>query len=459
MAAPVLYFVVSGTPVTVEDGTTSVSYPPSTTFYGNPNNPSIINLLAKQQIVQAVSGTPVAPPANPQPIGQGPPGPPGPPGGPAGAQYSAKVRSPIGTYPIVAANGITTNRVTFPTGTLILYNPINMYAGTPSDRLTVQNGGSGRYHSEAVITFISNATGYRHVELVQYSSLDIVKDKAVQSHSAVNGDDTSISISGDFDAVAGDYFTVEIAQTSGGPLSFGAVFSSMLEGSGPQGVIGPQGPVGPGGPQGSVGPIGPTGPTGPVGITWKGGWSAVTTYNVDDGVSFGGSSYISLVNTNHNSQPPSANWDTIALMGSAGPAGPAGAPGAPGAPGSTGATGPTGPTGPQGPQGIQGGSGGPAGATGATGPTGPQGPPGVTSNAGARYVQFTPITNQTVFTLPGPSFPLDATKVNILMRGAKYQAGQGIFSVSGVNFSTVTWLGFPLNGNYPFEVEYFTTPP
>ena len=152
--------------------------------------------------------------------------------------------------------------------------------------------------------------------------------------------------------------------------------------AGPKGATGPQGPAGPKGPTGSegpagpagspgpAGPVGPTGPTGPQGMTWQGAWNLSATYNQNDGVSYNGSSYISLIPNNTGNEPDTgaAAWSLVAAVGAAGaqgavgPAGPAGA---------TGAIGPQGPIGPAGPQGPQGAT-GPAGPTGATGPQGLQ---------------------------------------------------------------------------------------
>jgi hypothetical protein len=207
-----------------------------------------------------------------------------------------------------------------------------MYVGAPfNDRESVVASGAGRYHVETNVDFASNGSGYRHVEIIQYSSIDVVKDKSVQSHSAITGDDTVISVSGDFDAVVGDYFTVEVAQNCGGPLSAGVVFSAMLEGSGPQGTQGIQGV------QGIAGPAGSVGPAGPVGMVWRGAWSAVTNYFIRDAVQHGGSSY-TAINNSLNSQPPSVDWDIVASVGTAGVAGAPGSPGAPGAPGPVGMT-------------------------------------------------------------------------------------------------------------------------
>jgi hypothetical protein len=54
-----------------------------------------------------------------------------------------------------------------------------------------------------------------------------------------------------------------------------------------------------------------------VAMNWKGVWSSLTTYAVDDLVSYNGSSYIA-VNANTNSAPPSANWSIVADKGAVG---------------------------------------------------------------------------------------------------------------------------------------------
>jgi hypothetical protein len=80
------------------------------------------------------------------------------------------------------------------------------------------------------------------------------------------------------------------------------------------------------GAQGPTGTQGTQGPTGPSGMNWKGAWNSATAYNVSDGVSSGGSSYICIV-ANTNSQPPNANWGLHAQAGAIGPVGPTGPPG------------------------------------------------------------------------------------------------------------------------------------
>ena len=136
-------------------------------------------------------------------------------------------------------------------------------------------------------------------------------------------------------------------------------------GAGPQGPVGPtgaQGSIGPQGPQGTAGPTGPQGATGPPGpgLNLTGAYSATFSYSIGDVVTYNGSSYASLVASNHG-QSPNTSPTYWMLLAAQGPSGPAGAPGT------------TGPTGSQGPQ-------GPAGATGpqgTTGPTGATGAPGM----------------------------------------------------------------------------------
>jgi hypothetical protein len=132
--------------------------------------------------------------------------------------------------------------------------------------------------------------------------------------------------------------------------------------TGPQGPSGPQGPQGITGATGATGAMGLTGATGPQGLAWQAVWNISKPYNLNDAVSYNGSSYISLAGGNTGNEPDNtpASWSLVASVGAAGATG---ATGPQGTTGATGAMGLTGATGPQGPQ----------GATGATGATGPQG--------------------------------------------------------------------------------------
>ncbi len=47
------------------------------------------------------------------------------------------------------------------------------------------------------------------------------------------------------------------------------------------------------------------------GVNWRGNWSSITNYSVNDAVACGGSSY-AAVTANLNTPPPSANWNVPA---------------------------------------------------------------------------------------------------------------------------------------------------
>ncbi|HMH11836.1 MAG TPA: DNRLRE domain-containing protein [Edaphobacter sp.] len=122
--------------------------------------------------------------------------------------------------------------------------------------------------------------------------------------------------------------------------------------TGPQGVAGATGAQGSQGLQGVAGPAGATGATGvqgPAVANYTGNYVPGASYELNDAVSYGGSTYISLVKGNMGNTPSLSPtlWAVLAAQG------------VPGVAGVTGAAGPS----------------GPAGATGAMGATGAQGPP------------------------------------------------------------------------------------
>ncbi len=122
------------------------------------------------------------------------------------------------------------------------------------------------------------------------------------------------------------------------------------------GLTGATGAVGPAGATGSTGFTGATGATGAAGVNFLGNYSAANSYNAGDAVSYGGSSYVSLVASNHG-QTPSLSpgyWSVLAAQGVAGPAGPSGTTGATGAQGTAGPQGVAGPVGSTGPTGAAG---------------------------------------------------------------------------------------------------------
>jgi len=152
--------------------------------------------------------------------------------------------------------------------------------------------------------------------------------------------------------------------------------TGMTGATGPQGPIGLQGLAGPPGATGANGPAGPQGPqgaAGPVGMTFRGTFSASTTYAAGDGVSYDGAGYVSLVSSNLGNAPDEspAMWGKFAA----------------------GSQGPVGATGTQGPIGLQGPA-GPSGAMGAIGPAGPQGLQGPAGAVGMSFRGvFSPSTN------------------------------------------------------------------
>ena len=139
-----------------------------------------------------------------------------------------------------------------------------------------------------------------------------------------------------------------LAGTAGAQGIPGSIGSTGLQGAtGASGVSGAMGPEGSNGANGL---------NGTPGLTWLGAWSSAMNYAVNDGVSYGGASYLSVVVGNLGQRPdlyPTA-WAVLAQEGAAGAAGAMGA---------------TGPSGVAGPQGVTGASGA-AGTTGAAGAVG-----------------------------------------------------------------------------------------
>ncbi len=250
--------------------------------------------------------------------------------------------------------------------------------------------------------------------------------------------------------------------------------------TGATGAVGPMGPAGPvgatgapgpsGGPAGPQGLQGNIGPIGPAGLNWQKEWNPSTIYNFVDGVTFNGSSYISLLQSNINNPPdggspswsllsragatgaagsltqvtafnptttysdgnivfylgssyqslgggnignPPSNgtpWTLVAQQGSPGPAGSNGTNGAAGANGATGSTGGSGSAGIAGPTGTA----GAPGTTGATGSIGPNGTTGATGASGtlayADFYALMPTDNSATVPVGGDvQFPRDGS--------------------------------------------------
>jgi hypothetical protein len=100
---------------------------------------------------------------------------------------------------------------------------------------------------------------------------------------------------------------------------------------GPTGATGPAGAAGAAGATGATGPAGATGATGtagaigPAGLTWRGTWSGLTAYAVNDAVLYNGSSYRRLLAGTTSAPTPDVdvtNWALVASQGATGATGP-----------------------------------------------------------------------------------------------------------------------------------------
>lgn len=230
--------------------------------------------------------------------------------------------------------------------------------------------------------------------------------------------------------------------------------------SSPGGNPGPPGPPGASGPPGPQGPIGPPGPAGAGPINPRGNWTASTSYNVDDLVTYQNASYV-CTTANSDATFTPTHWMLSAGQGPAGPIG------------QTGATGPAGPTGPQGNIGAT----GPQGPQGAIGPTGPQGPVGPSGglnlvgvnvpggppfNSGQYKVQFgtavlnTDSTASAVLTFPTP-FPTGC--LGVVCQNADNAAANsliiGMKQPPGLNSVTLTFAVAGVSAGY---AQYYIQP-
>jgi len=140
---------------------------------------------------------------------------------------------------------------------------------------------------------------------------------------------------------------------------------------------------------GLAGANGTTGAQGAAGLVYQGNYSSTQNYALGDVALWQGSSYTSLVTSNHGNAPSLSpqQWGVLSARGAAGPIGATGATAAAGAQGPQGSVGPNGPIGPQGYQGIAGQAGaqGIPGTTGSTGLSGPLGPQGIAGPVGLTF--------------------------------------------------------------------------
>ena len=180
---------------------------------------------------------------------------------------------------------------------------------------------------------------------------------------------------------------------------------------------------------------GSTGATGPVGLQYQGAYSSTTNYALGDVVVWAGSSYTSLINSNHGNTPGTVpgTWGLLTAQGATGAVGATGSAGATGAAGSPGAAGPAGPQGVQGGSGATGPAGSPgtpgaAGAAGATGPAGLTGATGVAGQAGAQGLPgATGSTgSQGLLGATGPAGPVGLSFQGSYSSTTNYSLGQGV---------------------------------
>jgi collagen type VII alpha len=220
--------------------------------------------------------------------------------------------------------------------------------------------------------------------------------------------------------------------------------------AGSTGATGTNGRDGMDGLQGPAGATGATGAPGAPGLRFQGAYVSTDNYALGDVVVWQGSSWASLVDSNHGNAPDAfpTFWGMLTAAGSVGPQGVPGPSGLPGPAGATGAQGSTGPAGPMGPQGSVG-SQGPAGAqglngtAGSAGAQGVAGPQGEAGQAGAQGI-------------PGVAGPQGATgvtgaigpagAVGLTMRGA-YEAASNYAAGEGVLWQGAGWVSL-LDGNH-----------
>jgi hypothetical protein len=284
--------------------------------------------------------------------------------------------------------------------TLILYTDFVLIAGTMD---VYQVSGSW---SEGKITWNNvpalgtklfsavsvSSTGYLSLDMTSTVQAWLNGTLANNGIALVPSSGSSISVS--FDSKE-NLFTSHTADLSLVLVSAGPQGPQGPQGTtGAQGPAGPVGPAGPQGAQGVQGPIGLTGATGPqgpagpagtngTGFTFRNAFNPKPSYNVNDVVTYNGSSYAAIAaSSGPNNPTPDTNpaaWSVMAAQGSTGPAGSPGTQGPQGSQGPQGATGSQGSAGPQGPQGPA----GPAGPKGDTGAVGAQGPPGTQGPVGS----------------------------------------------------------------------------
>lgn len=139
---------------------------------------------------------------------------------------SGRSMARVGAKVSLAANfQLTTNTITivdFTNTDNVIFDDFGFHddstgAANPG-RLTIPTGRDGTYLVVCLITFDTNTTGRRLVQLEQFSSSDVAKGDARDQRGTSPAGSTAVGVSDIFQAVAGDYFRVRARQDSTGDL-------------------------------------------------------------------------------------------------------------------------------------------------------------------------------------------------------------------------------------------------
>lgn len=231
MATVQSYLVIHQGGVVIDDAGASSHYPHGTTFSGHPNNPSVLRALAARRIIAATGQAQSAAAVSGGSV-MGPPGPPGPPGDTVASLFSCKVRTTNNARVIHLQDTGALEPVRFGVYGEELYDPADMFnPAVGGDRIIVKPGASGRYRADAYASFTYAARGSRYAEIVLYGPANNVKDRFPVTGPPIPGAETTLALGSAFEAVAGDYFRLEIRQSSGETVRVGASLAVTYVGS------------------------------------------------------------------------------------------------------------------------------------------------------------------------------------------------------------------------------------
>lgn len=231
MATPQSYLVTHAAGAVIDDGSQSTHYAHGTTFVVHPNNPSLLRALSARKVM-AASGQ--AQSASVQIGGSvsGPPGPAGPPGETVASLFSCKVRT-LKNLPVMPLHDTgAPEPVRFGVFGEEVFDPADMFNPTTgNDKIVVKSGAQGRYRADAHASFTFAPRGYRQAEIVLYDSSNNIKDRLPVCMATAQGSETALAFGSVFDARIGDYFRLEVKQSSGETLRVGASLAVTYVGS------------------------------------------------------------------------------------------------------------------------------------------------------------------------------------------------------------------------------------